>query len=87
MARRASSRQRGAAYLQEREGRKTEPSPRFVIPSPARAWRGAASDGRVRDLLSGRELAGTSSMARRASSRLRGTACLQEGGGGDGTEP
>ena len=43
---------------------------------------GAASDGRVRDLLSGRELAGTSPMARRASSRQRGTAYLQEGGGG-----
>ena len=73
MARRASSRQRGAAYLQERGGRKTEPSPRFVIPSPARAgikpYVGAASDGRVSDLLSGHEPAGRPAMARPAPSR------------------
>ena len=69
MARRASSRQRGAAYLQERGGRKTELSTRFVIPSPATAGRGAASDGRVRDLLSAHELAGRLSMAACTSSR------------------
>ena len=68
MARRASSRQRGTACLQEGGG-ETELSPRFVILWPARAGRGAASDGRVSDLLSAHEPAGTPAMARPAPSR------------------
>ena len=82
MARRASSRQRGTAYHRRGGGRKTELSPRFVILSPATAGRGAASDGRVRDLLSANELAGRLSMAGLPAlllDGLRRAACLVGG--------
>ena len=47
-----------------REGEEAEMSASPVIPSPATAGTGAASHGRVSDLLRGHELAGRSPMAR-----------------------
>ena len=50
--------------IYRREGEEAEMSASPVIPSPATAGTGAASHGRVSDLLRGHELAGRSPMAR-----------------------